>query len=357
MIMTLPEMESAQLRKADEKPEMVAAHLGQLDLLGRVPIPLRRMFKVSMDRLSLRMRSDQGVALRHCLLGGGQWYRPFDTLALASATDEMPGMLVTPLQEDILLPHIVDAYRSTTPRQNDWHPAFSTAALADPYHVFQTFAAIPFVLLVDKTKLRGRRVPREWADLLAPEWQSDIVFGGWRPNEQVPYRDFNSYLLLALYHEFGADGLRAFALNVHHLQHNVRTTVQAGTNSRDARAISILPWLHAEMCPRRNHTEVVWPSDGAIVMPLGYLQQPTREARTTAFVDLLTGPDWAQVLNRNCYPAAARDCASPLPMGARFKWLGWDYVYSHRFSRDTSRASDVFFAVWEGRHRELVACA
>ncbi len=141
------------------------------------------------------------------------------------------------------------------------HPACGT--LADPEGQFSVFAAIPLVFLIDLEKLGGRAAPRCWEDLLDPIYRDEIVFGGWRPNDRVAFQDFNEFLLLCLFERFGAGGVRAFAANVKGLLHNVKTTRLCGSNSAATGAIAVLPWLQADLCPRRDRTSIVWPVDGA----------------------------------------------------------------------------------------------
>ncbi|MDV7214050.1 ABC transporter substrate-binding protein, partial [Azotobacter beijerinckii] len=218
------------------------------------------------------------------------------------------------------------------------------AGLADPLGAFRVFATIPFVWLIDRRRLKGRRPPRVWSDLLDPQWAGEIVFGGWRPNPQVPYQDYNAYLLLALYLEFGRSGLATFAGNVRHLQHNVRTATQAGSNSPDVGAIAVLPWLQAELCPRRERTSVVWPEDGALAMPIGYLLKPGQEERLAPLIDYLHGAPLGAVLARNCYPPTGAAHAQAFPPGARLKWPGWAFFRTHDFAAEQRRAAELFFA-------------
>ena len=336
--------------------------LGRLDLLGRMPIPLRRPFKSGLDRAVAAHREATGERLACCFLSGGEWYRPFDGLARAGTDGPLPGMLVTHLDQDLMAPTVLDRYaaadrtKAGDGKRSDWHPACVAAGLVDPRGTFRTFAAIPFVFLIDERRLRGRTAPRTWEDLLDPTWAGDIVFGGWRPNAGVPYQDYNTYLMLSLLLEFGPDGLAAFAGNVAHLQHNIRTATGAGSNSPNQRAVAILPWLQAELCPRRERTRVVWPADGALTMPIGYLVQPADEARLAPLVDFVTGTDLGAVLARNCYPPVAAAVGGAFPEGARLKWPGWDFVHGHDLAAEYRRAADGFFAAW-GQVPAVRACA
>jgi hypothetical protein len=172
----------------------------------------------------------------------------------------------------------------------------------------------------------------------------------------VPYQDQGSYLLLCLHQAYGAAGLRASAGNVLHLQHNIRTAVRAGSNSAGVGAIAVLPWLQAELCLRRERTRVVWPEDGALAMPIGYMLRPDAEARLQPLVAHLRGPSLARMLARNGYPrthAAAAEQA--FPPGARLRWPGWDFVHGTDLAAASSEASARFFAARYGRAAQVSA--
>ncbi|THF62779.1 ABC transporter substrate-binding protein [Pseudothauera rhizosphaerae] len=311
-----------------------------------MPVPLRRPFKSGLDRALARHAAHGGGMLDCRLASGGQWDRPFDDLvrqARTGALDEVPAMLVTTFHHDILLPDLLDHYRPA-PRgpQPELHPACTAAGLPDPEGVFRVFAVVPFVFLIDERRLRGRAAPRRWEDLLDPAWRDEIVFGGWRPDGESAYQDYNAYLLTALHREFGDAGLTAFAANVRHLQHNVRTASRAGSNSAEVGAVAILPWMQAELCPRRDRTRVLWPEDGALAMPIAGLVRHGADERVRPLMDYLLDDELGAVLARNCYPPATPRLAG-LPPGARFKWPGWDYVRGHDMAERSRAAAACFF--------------
>lgn len=79
----------------------------------------------------------------------------------------------------------------------------------------------------------------------------------------MPFSDYNQFLLLCLLEEFGEDGVHAFAASVKGGQHNVVSARTAGGEGGLGAAVTILPWMQAEMAPRRRAVSVVWPEDGA----------------------------------------------------------------------------------------------
>ena len=343
----VPDADRHELPTADE--------LGSLDLLGRMPIPLRRAFKTGIDKTLVQHRKATGQSLNCCCLGGGEWYSPFDTLASEANSERLPGMLVSTIYQDILSPTLRQHYAPNAESipMPVMHPACEAAGLRDPLGVFRTFSVIPFVWLIDQRRLKGRKPPRTWADLLEPCWAGEIVFGGWRPNANVPYQDYNAYLLLSLYREYGFSGLEAFSVNVRQLQHNVRTATQTGSNSREVGTIAILPWLQAELCPRRDRTAVVWPEDGALVMPIGFMIKATHEHRLAPLVNYLNGSELGTVLRRNCYPPVAASVEHAFPEGARLKWLGWDFFHYQDVGTEQQKAAHAFFASHSSQEHRL----
>ncbi|WP_051449001.1 ABC transporter substrate-binding protein [Tolumonas lignilytica] len=316
--------------------------------LGRVPVPLRQTFQADIERLANHYEADTGKTLRYETCSGAEWFAPFKQLNQRTAPQNLPDMLCITGSADILSSPNLTHYRNDHAllAASAMHPAFAQSGLPDPQHIFHLFAAIPFVLLIDHEKLDGRPAPRRWADLLNPLYQSDIVFGGWKPDPGKPYTEFNRFLLLAIYRFFGSKGLHAFAQNVKDIQHHVVIARTAGTRSPQASAISILPWMQASMCPHRAHTEIIWPDDGALTMPLACLIQPKAITSLRPLIDYFYSAQWQQFLMQACYPPVMPTWCTALPNDASFKWLGWDFVRENPMLQLSQTAATLFFNAW-----------
>ncbi len=325
----------------DER-EDAAPHLAALDFLGRMPVPLRQCFTTGLDHAAVA-----AGGRRICLVNGNEWYAPFDALARSEPTAGFPGMVLTPFTRDVLSLSFQERLRAAghaaaTPRAV--HPA--AADLIDPAGLFSVFAVIPWVFLIDLRKLGHRPVPCQWADLLDPVYYDQIVFGGWRRPSDGAYPDCNDFLLLNLYHRFGSAGVRAFACNTRAILHNTVAARFAGTNSPQGGAISIVPWMQADICPRRDRTAVIWPDDGAMTMPIGYSVASAQRARVQPLLDFVCGDAYSAVLAHNRYPAIWADGPQGLPDGASLNWLGWDYTRTHDMTEETTTATRIFFESW-----------
>jgi ABC-type Fe3+ transport system substrate-binding protein len=322
--------------------EDVAPHLSALDFLGRMPVPLRQGFSAGLDQAAAA-----AGGRRICFVKGNEWYAPFDALARNEATAGFPGMVLTPFTRDVLSTSFqkrlrVAGHAAATPRRV--HPA--AAELIDPAGLFSVFGFIPWVFLIDLRKLGHRPVPCQWADLLDPVYHDQIVFGGWKRPSDGTYPDCNDFLLLNLCHRFGAAGVRAFAGNTRAILHNTVAARFAGTNSPQGGAISIMPWMQADICPRRDRTAVIWPDDGAMTMPMGYSVAASQRERVQPLLDFICGDAYSAALAHNRYPAIWADGPQGLPDGASLNWLGWDYTRTHDMTEETETATSIFFASW-----------
>ncbi|MCR6629187.1 MAG: ABC transporter substrate-binding protein [Magnetospirillum sp.] len=257
-----------------------------------------------------------------------------------------PAMVATPWSPDSCCDHLLAGAEPVHLAPPSVHAPCT--GLMDPLGIFTVFAAIPLVFLIDHRKLGERSAPRRWSDLLEPGLRGDVVFGGWRPHAGVPFTDYNQFLLLCLLEEFGADGIRAFAASVKGLQHNVVSARTAGADNAPGGAVAVLPWMQAEMAPRRAQVSVVWPDDGAYAMPIGFVARPNRLGRVRPLVETLIGTELGGVLARNCYPPANGAVAGAFPPGAGLKWPGWERVREGGMTAQAERAGRLFFDAWGG---------
>ena len=321
-----------------------ALHLPALDFLGRMPVPLRYGFAAGLERAA---SAAGGRSI--CFLTGNEWYAPFDELARAGSNSAFPHMILSPFTRDVLSVPFQQRLRAAghgAASAKAVHPAVTAAGLVDPAGLFTVFSVIPWVFLIDHRKLGTRPVPRHWEDLLDPVYHNQIVFGGWQRPSDGTYPDCNDFLLLMLYHRFGTAGLRAFAANTRAIMHNTVAARLAGTNSEQGGAVSILPWLQADICPRRDRTSVIWPVDGAMTMPIGFSAAVGQRARVQPLLDFICGDAYGAMLARNRYPAVWASLPHGLPPGARLNWLGWDYTRTHDMTEETAIATRIFFTAW-----------
>jgi len=317
------------------------------DFLGNVPVPLRARARDDLAEVVTRHRAEAGVALKCCLPMGQGGRGPLERLRWVRDLDDFPHMLVSAEHGNAFNRRFHDTHvvggAFTGCQPEGVAPAFAEAGLVDPKGWIGTFAVAPFVWLIDRRRLGERPMPRRWADLADPAYRGEVVFGGWRREGAATWSAVNTFFLLAMLRRFGPDGLSRIVANVPGLMHSAQMPRFAGTDASMG-AIYVLPWSLAALCPRRTHTDVVWPEDGALAYPLWTTVKNAHRDRLDVLVRHVHGAATADWLDRNRYPALAPGRVPALPQGARLDFLGWDYLRHRATAGDIRRARAIFDA-------------
>lgn len=322
------------------------------DLLGNVPVPLRHCIRDGMADVVARHRAAGGPSLKCCFPMGQGGRSPFDRLRFVRALDDFPNMLVSAEHGNAFNRrfherHVAGgAFSGCQP--HGVASVFAESGLIDPQGWVGVFAVAPFVLLIDHRRLNGLPAPRCWADLMNPIYDGQVVFGGWCRDGERRYSQFNKFFLLAMAQEFGLDGVARLVANVPSLLHSAQMPRLAGTDASPG-GIYVLPWSLADMCPRRSHTQVVWPDDGALAYPLWLTVKASHRAALDPLIRYFHGAELGRYLNQNRYPALCPEASPAVPVGAKFKWLGWDYVRHPATAAVIQAACRVFHEAQEAR--------
>lgn len=315
------------------------------DLLGTVPVPLRHRVRDGVAELVTGHHSAGGSPLQCCFPLGQGGHSPFDRLRFIRTLDDFPAMLVScehgnAFSRRFYHQHVAGgAFAACQPAPAA--PVFADAGLIDRDGQIGVFAVAPFVLLVDRERLDGRPVPRRWADLMDPLYRDLVVFSGWRREGERRYRQVNTFLLLFIALRFGFDGLARMLRNVPALLHSAQMPRRAGTAASPG-GIYVLPWSLADLCPRRTTTEVVWPEEGALAYPLWLTVKTAHAARLDVLLRHFYGPELADYLDHNRYPALCPGRRPAVPPGARMTWPGWETIRDPATARTIKLVRDCF---------------
>jgi ABC-type Fe3+ transport system substrate-binding protein len=324
--------------------------IGKHDFMGRIPVPLKYTFRDGFEKIIEKYRAKTGRDLVCYFPMGSGGNASLDAAVRAKDIGEFPGMLLSSAFDSAFENYFLEKYVKNgyfqSCQKTPLAQIYCDCAISDPLGAFTVYAVVPIVMLVDRKRLGLLPVPRYWRDILEPVYRKKIIFGGWRKNDHIPYSEFNNFLLLDLYRNYGPESLKAFAQNVKNLLHNVYMPRIAGTDSNLGAAIYILPWFLASICPRRENVSVVWPEDGALAYPLYFLAKKSELKRIKPLVEYVTGNDFGQYLSDNRYPSLNPEVVCPYSPAAKLKWVGWDYIYSNNVMEVMRLAAKTFFADW-----------
>jgi ABC-type Fe3+ transport system substrate-binding protein len=153
---------------------------------------------------------------------------------------------------------------------------------------------------------------------------------------------------------FGLDAVAALVKNVPGLMHSAQMPRYAGSNMSIG-GIYVLPWSLADLSPRRDLTEVVWPEDGALAYPLWLTANGAKKNSVRPLIDYFYGRALADYLDANRYPALGLGKAV-IPDGAGLRWPGWDFI-RHRDTADIVRAACRVFEDAVAPDERMRSCA
>ncbi len=315
------------------------------DFLGSVPVPLRVRMRDGVADCVARHRLEGGSLARCCFPMGQGGAGPFERLRFVRTLDDFPRMLVSAEHGSLFgrrfhAEHVERGDFDACQPDGVAAP-FRECGLVDPKGWMGVFAVAPFVMLIDRQRLGRLPVPRSWSDLADPLYRGQVVFSGWRRDGERRWSHFNKFFLLAMLRQLKPVGLEQVLRNVATLMHSAQMPRVAGTGS-SAGGIYVLPWSLADMCPRRTHTEVVWPAEGALAYPLWLTVQRAHRERLDFLVRHFYGETVGRYLSENRYPALSPGLATALPGLSRLTWLGWDYLRHPATADDVKLACRLF---------------
>jgi ABC-type Fe3+ transport system substrate-binding protein len=155
--------------------------------------------------------------------------------------------------------------------------------------------------------------------------------------------DMADAVLLSLYKDFGLDGVRGLAANVRGLMHSSTMAAKAGKGGKGG-AVHIIPAFFAESARQPAHVRVVWPDDGAAASPLYCLAKKSAHGRLAGLLEFFrTG--FASIPGADWFVPASGGGRSPLPPGARLKWVGWEFVEANDVNRLRDELGAAFRAM------------
>jgi ABC-type Fe3+ transport system substrate-binding protein len=319
------------------------------DFLGSCPAPLRMKMRDELADLLREIHVKHGERLKGCMPMGHGGRTPFERLRYIRDLDDFPKLLVSSDHGNAFNRAFHARHVETgaffAPQVSGAGRVFEAAGLIDPKGWIGVYAVAPFVLLVDRARLGARKIPQSWAELAEPVYRGEIALSGWRPEGAEKWRAFNQFFLVALARLLGDSFLRAVLANLAGLAHSAQMPRLAGTQNSLA-SIYVLPWSLADLCPRRDRTEIVWPREGALAFPLWMTAQAAHRDRVAPLADYFFSAETARWLDHNRYPSLAPNAAG-LPEGARLVWPGWDFLRARSTAGEIKRLCALFHAATE----------
>jgi len=272
-------------------------------LLGRVPCVIQLPFQEYLDK-ELGDRSIYNIALAEF---GKTW---IGDLLKECDPDVIIGAGIEGMAHDEELKN-----RNYTSVNGDMLLNKDFTELKDPQGRFDIFSGIPLVMVADKTQANGRKLPRKFTDILQPEYEDSVVYSD-------DGHMLDGILLTYIYKDFGDEGLGAFKRSIFAGVHPSQMIKPGGLAKKPF--LMLMPWVFAGLKAMQPHMELIWPEDGAPVLPIVVTSKDNESARR--ITEVLFRKEVGDIFRKNgFFPSAATETENGLPGSLNF--IGWDYLY------------------------------
>lgn len=303
----LKELEAYQKSREQAMHGKVPAE--KCDFWGRIPCMVQLPVQNALDAFLLKQRPplqyDIGL-----VEFGKDW---IDDLTSIANPPVVVGAGIEGMIENAAL--MGGAYQE--PVQNGLNPDF--AGFEDPKKIFRLISGIPLVFVVDKDRLNGRPVPEGWTDILQDEFCKSVCY----PDDG---HLLDGVFLVYFYKKFGMEGVRRFGLNCICGAHPSQMIKVNGIKAKPA--VYIMPLILANIKAKEEGSRIVWPREGAPVIPLVCTVRKGMSASQKKLAEFICGKDCGNIfLRQGCFPSSNRHVINRLP--GKLWWLGFDYLYEN----------------------------
>ncbi len=219
---------------------------------------------------------------------------------------------------------------------NEVNSAFSTISIKDPKGDYSIIATVPAVFMINHDVRGDLPIPKTWRDLLKPEFEQQVA---------LPVGDFDLFnaILLALYKEYGEDGIKALGRCMLKSMHPSQMVSNAKRVAEEKPYITIMPYFFTKMVRMVSSLEIIWPEDGAIISPIFMLTKQASMAKVKPIAEYLASPAVGEILaQKGLFPSLNPQVDNLLNFHHPWKWIGWDYIYEHDIGALIRETNSIF---------------
>lgn len=191
------------------------------------------------------------------------------------------------------------------------------------------------VMVVNLDRLEDRQLPEGFEDLLKPEFENKVVIRG-------EGGSFCETTLLAIYKDFGVEGIKRFGRSVAYGWHPAQMIKSIGVNSKEGPIVSIMPYFYSNTIPQREKVKVVWPKEGAILSPVTMIVKKSELNKIGKIADFFMGEKIGKICTRAEFPTFNPKVDKELPADAKFNWIGWDFIEQNDVKSLVPRLNEIF---------------
>ena len=106
--------------------------------------------------------------------------------------------------------------------------------------------------------------------------------------------------------------------------------VKAKGKSKDAPAVSIIPYFFTQMLMGASDLQAVWPKDGALLSPIFMITKKAKQDKIKPFIDFFMSEKIGTLFSASGkFPSTNPNVDNHLDENQTFKWIGWDFIHNN----------------------------
>lgn len=286
-----------------------------------VKVPLDEQFSIFMKTF----KENNKDSLTHCIVSNANNHLSFfDYVRCYEHIDELPDVVVSAGINGFYSKKFMQEFKykglfANTDNYSEKADA-NRFGLQDPDNQYKIIAFNPAVMVVDLELLGDTKTPQRWEDILEPDFSDSVAVSG---NDTTYYCEG---MLLKFYESCGIEGVRKLGRSIKAAMHPAEMVKLMGSKKANAPAVSIMPYFFAKMIKKKDSIVVVWPEDGAIVNPITMLVKKRKTNEVNPVASFMSSEVVGKIFAGAYLPSTHPSVENKTPSGAKFNWLGWDFI-------------------------------
>ncbi len=202
--------------------------------------------------------------------------------------------------------------------QYDASPVFKKSGLVQTETPMRFIAADAMVIVADRNKYMQTQMPREWYELLHPALNASIVFCN--ATDSFCHTVYAHFI-----RDYGMNVLKQLKSNTFQSMHPIEMVQTLTEGNKTQAQLFVMPYSYARLLEQNINYQVIWPDDGAILLPIQMLIKKGVSDKYKKIIDLFTGSEMGNLLALNGFIPVNTKSVIDFRFG-KLNWLGWNFI-------------------------------
>jgi len=316
--------------------------VGDIKVKGLLPCPVRIPLLEGFDSFSEKFNEENGIKITYKLEAASVGAKFLEEeIATVESEEALPDIFVSAGFETFFDKRAIGRFKDNGVFINPYfgeklNDDFNGVDIEDPKGDYTIISVVPAVFMVNLQEIGDLKIPESWEDLLSEEYYQKVA---------LPVGDFDLFnaILINIYKDFKMEGVEKLGKILLKSMHPAQMVKNAGKKVADKPVITIMPYFFTKMVRDVSTMKVVWPKDGAIISPIFMLVKRSKLDILKPVSDFLFSKEVGEILShKGLFPSLNPEVKNILPENAKFKWVGWDYIYSNDIGELIKITNEVF---------------